>query len=175
MSQIPNRVVLVGCGSAKKEEGVHEAKDLYTSNYFQLKRKYAEVMTPDYRDVTSWYILSAKHYTLTPSTEIEPYDVSISDLSDFERGRWSVIVTRELTNMYLTVYSHNTEIVVLAGKDYAELLDFEDWRDVRYPFQECSGIGEQMQWMKQQIQQQLQRNEMKDKQNLEPFMAEGGC
>jgi len=33
----PAHAVLVGCGEAKRD-GVHEAQDLYTSNYFGLKR-----------------------------------------------------------------------------------------------------------------------------------------
>lgn len=77
--------VMIGCGRAKQDiETEVPAEELYTSTYFDLKKRYAEAVShpgenaPD--GTTGWTILSAKHDVLWPNIEVEPYDVTIEDL-----------------------------------------------------------------------------------------------
>lgn len=170
----PVRVTYVGCGKAKREltghpnhaENQYAAANLYTSNYFRLKREYAERMS------YSWRILSAKHASIPPFTAINPYDLTISDYpieEDDDRFRdpsystvddWrdSVLDSVEGTLDYLAKHDAHAaadELVFLAGRDYtdplrdglAKLADEYDV-EVRFPFDSTSGIGEQMSWLK---------------------------
>lgn len=155
----PNRVVLVGCGSKKKASGVHQAKDLYTSTYFELKRQYAEAVTPSdniggVRQAHNWWIVSAEHGVLHPTDEIEPYDTTMEDLTEYEKGRWVEEVKGSL-KAALSIYNPELEVVLLAGQEYADLIEIPDYRagTVRRPLQQCSGIGKQMQWLKEQIRE----------------------
>lgn len=142
------RVAFVGCGASKldTDEAV-PAKDLYTSNYFALKREYAEV-TCD-----GWFIVSAEHGVLQPDNEIEPYDTTITDLSDYELGKWSVRTSNEISNA-LSFWNAYKSAVVLMGSSYAEHIEewaFSTTRKVERPFKETSGIGEQMGLLRREI------------------------
>ena len=163
----PVRFTLVGCGKAKREgNGQYTAANLYTSNYSMLKREYAERMS-DF-----WNILSAKHGLLAPLDKVEPYDVTMSDypLDDesvpFQTiDEWAEDVLDSIEDLvYFRSRTSNPmigetaidQIVMLAGRPYLEPLrdglaeiaaeyDVEIW----YPFDETSGIGEQMGWLKE--------------------------
>lgn len=143
------RVAFVGCGASKvdTDEPV-PAKDLYDSNYFGLKREYAEEVCD------GWYIVSAEHGVIKPNDEIEPYDTTISDLSDYELGKWSVRVTRSIST-YLSFWNVTTTAVLLMGSDYLEHIDedeaFPGIRSYERPFDETSGIGEQMGLLRREI------------------------
>jgi hypothetical protein len=64
-----------------------KARDLYTSNYFHLKKQFAKrtAGVEGGRDGTSpWAILSAKHHVLMPWEDVKYYNKSIDDLGDDE-------------------------------------------------------------------------------------------
>lgn len=139
-------IVLVGCGS-EKADTARAAKDLYTSNYFNLKRKYAERFGDD------WYILSAKHYLLDPDAEIAPYSKDLGDLSQSERGQWAFRIRNDLEAEFDE--SEDLTFVLLAGKDYTDELwphiDALGWNVIR-PFQANDlDLFQQMEWLKEQI------------------------
>lgn len=156
------RIVLVGCGAAKCDCDQCEARELYTSNYFKLKRAYAEELGDE------WIILSATG-PLLPDEIVEPYDLRITrsgfegetepNHDDLESWANDVSV---VTNTLVEHLDHSVEIVVLAGRTYVEpirerLEAFEDYHEtvsVRFPFDDTSGIGEQMGWCKQQVDSQ---------------------
>jgi len=101
-------LVLVGCGKAKRDPDdpadVHlaevgpdetlgpnwkdetgpawKAKDLYSANYFGVKRELAETLTQWDGDTesTPWAILSAEHGIVHPWEVLTPYDTTIEDL-----------------------------------------------------------------------------------------------
>ncbi len=77
------RFVLIGCGDAKTDDPA-EARDLYTSSYFAVKRSCAEAAvqwarTAD-RRANTWAVLSAEHGILMPRQTVAPYDTTIEDL-----------------------------------------------------------------------------------------------
>jgi len=130
-------LVLVGCGDSKADAPA-AAKDLYTSNYFGLKRRYAEEFGDE------WAVLSAKYGLLDPGAEIEPYDVTVDDVDVDE---WGVAVAEDLPDV------RDTDVVVLAGPDYAQEIEgtlFLYGADVELPT-EGMKIGERMSWLSEQL------------------------
>lgn len=77
--------VLVGCGQQTQsiDEPV-EARDLNTSPYFALKRRYAEAVPQWAREASkrrnAWAILSAEHGIVPPRYEIESYERTVEEL-----------------------------------------------------------------------------------------------
>jgi hypothetical protein len=143
------RFVLIGCGAAKASESV-EARELYTSSYFAVKRQYAEAAvqwagTAD-RRANSWAILSAEHAVLPPRMEVDPYDTTIGDLRgkpiagesvyelpsgelvETELDRWAMRVHSTLASWLRRPFAADQqespcrELVVLAGSDYVDAL-----------------------------------------------------
>lgn len=170
----PVQLTYVGCGKAKRDIEGHPnhghnqyaAANLYTSNYFKLKREYAE------RESESWRVLSAKHGVFDPFVWATPYDLTITDYPISEEddqfrdppfltlSEWRDDVLESIENS-LNYYHgnddrpHVQELVMLAGQNYLEPLhdgldDLADEYDctVRYPFDGTSGIGDQMAWLK---------------------------
>jgi hypothetical protein len=71
------RFALIGCGAAKAQETV-EARELYTSSYFPVKRQHAEAAvqwagTAASR-VNSWGILLAEQAVIMPRLGVLPCD-----------------------------------------------------------------------------------------------------
>ena len=147
------RVAFVGCGASKVDvDEPIPAKDLYDSNYHYLKREYSET-TCD-----AWYIVSAEHGVLSPDEEVEPYDASLnpesdSYIGDYEAGKWSVRVSRSIS-MRLSFWNATTTAVLLMGSEYREHIQesaFSSIRNVERPFEGTSGIGDQMGWLREEI------------------------
>lgn len=138
-------VALVGCGKQQADEKT-AAKDLYSSDYFQKKRAWAEKHADD------WFILSAKHGVVDPDAIIAPYDRGIQELSDDEQRQWGEHVVETIRNSWDT---ENVEAVMLAGRGYREPVEQAGLGDVvarvRSPFEGTAGIGEQIAWLNDQI------------------------
>ncbi|RLM89039.1 DUF6884 domain-containing protein [Haloarcula sp. Atlit-7R] len=143
------RFVLIGCGDAKTDDPA-EARDLYTSSYFAVKRSYAEAAvqwarTAD-RRANTWAVLSAEHGILMPRQTVAPYDTTIEDLRDdpiegeanyrlpsgeqveTRLDRWALRVHSSLGDWLRRPYAADQqespcrELVVLAGSDYVDAL-----------------------------------------------------
>lgn len=152
----PPRIALVGCGSAKvdlEQDETTEARDLYSSNYFGLKREYAETCCDQ------WMILSAEHGLLSPYEEIATYDASLkpssdSYIGDYEAGKWSVQTSQSLET-FKSFQSIHARFIVLAGEDYVKHLEstLGSWSNVEYPFRsdDLGGIGDQMGWLRDEV------------------------
>ena len=148
-------LVVVGCGAAKRDE-ITEAGKLYTSTYFSKKREFAQTRGDD------WAILSAEHGLIKPTTEIPPYDTTISDLGGDGLDELAHSVGMDLINW---VADHkadgsDVELIVLAGKSYIEPMRERETfaagidERVSYPLQEndLGGIGEQMAWLADRVE-----------------------
>lgn len=144
------RVAIVGCGAAKRDLDPGETVEigtLYTSNYATLKREYAEVLCDD------WYILSAKYGLVRHDTEVETYDHTLDDLEPDTREAWRNRV-REQFREALARRPPSTTWVLLAGQQYLDALNLTIRAlgvPVERPFDDTSGIGEQMGWLRAQI------------------------
>lgn len=152
---------VIGCGNAKKDEPT-EAAELYTSNYFQLKREYAD----HFADRT--IILSAEHGLVWGKKTIEPYDTTLED-------RDREVLVDEVAWCLRSPFTHHPwadEILLLAGKNYASVYhdalererDFgpdavADDLEVVDVFAEADlgGIGEQMGWIRRAVDRDLRQ------------------
>jgi hypothetical protein len=168
--------VLVGCGAQKADEP-RPARDLYTSTYFRLKRRYAEAATAwaGKHQASAWAILSASRGVIPSRIETEPYDTTIADLDGDELDTWARRVRSALTSWLNWPFSSDNDprdspcgrLVVLAGEQYIQPLEGRDAFSGKvkpgqkggpglptppeFPFREhdLGGIGEQMGWLKE--------------------------
>lgn len=97
--------VVLGCGD-RKREGKHRAVDLYTGPLFSARLAYAEKLGGPHA------ILSAKLGLVSPSQEVETYDLNISQLSSAEADAWS----REAAGKILAQAGDRPIVLLLAGK-----------------------------------------------------------
>lgn len=102
-------IALVAC-SATKRSSPSSAENLYSSALFSNARNVAKTVAD------SWFILSAKHGLLAPSTRIEPYDTSLKDLTRPAKDAWVTQVESDITSRLPC----NSTILLLAGRTYSE-------------------------------------------------------
>jgi len=134
-------VYLVACVSQKLDRRARAA-DLYRSDWFRKARTYVEEAG------APWYVLSAAHGLVPPSKRLNPYDVTLRDLSAAERRLWGEKTVSQLRRAIGA--RHPGPIVFLAGRLYREpLLAFAGDR-AAIPMQGM-GIGQQKAWLASQI------------------------
>lgn len=131
------KLILVSC-VGKKLEGIHNAKDLYISDWFKKARIYAE------KNSDIWAILSAKYGLVFPEDEIESYEMYLPKQSKDYRINWA----KEIANKINLISP--TEVEILAGKTYREYLITLLQCNVVIPM-EGLGIGQQLKWLKEVI------------------------
>ncbi len=117
------------------------AQDMYISQWFKAARRYVESIG------TEWYILSAKHGVISPTTILEPYNQTLNQMSAQERLGWAGTVMAQLQ----AIAPDGTEVVFLAGRLYRETLIpqlIKAGYTIRVPMEKL-GIGEQLAWLSQ--------------------------
>jgi hypothetical protein len=135
----PKPLFLVQCVSRKRSTTA-AARDLYQSDWFRKARAYVESQGG------SWFILSGKHHLLDPTKRIEPYNITLNQMSAASRREWADTVLGQLRPHC----PPGSEVVVLAGDRYREHLvsRLKEWRcHVRVPLLGL-GIGKQLAWLK---------------------------
>jgi len=141
--------VFVGCGSDKAEEP-RPARDLYTSDFFAKRRRVAELIGD------KWWVLSAKHHVVQPDEVLEPYDRTLSKMTEDQIAAWAAEVKVALS-MAPWLDDAESRLVVLAGMDYyepwAEWIREEHEVELDLPFAETEGIGEQNRILKRWIRE----------------------
>ena len=131
-------IALVAC-AARKQEHPAQAADLYVSDLFRKSRNHAE------RHAEAWFVLSAKHGLIEPTTEIEPYEMTLSTMRSAERQDWSARVLRQLER----VVKRGDTVIMLAGARYREGIEpglRELGANVEVPMAGLR-IGEQLAWL----------------------------
>lgn len=137
---------LVSCVKNKQDEPA-PPKELYTSDYFQKMRRYAE------REHHDWWILSAKHGLLDPDGEaIDPYDETLTGAQKAKQRKWAESVFTELDRVGLL--DEDIRLVIHAGRAYyGELLPHlseSEVGDISIPT-EGMQIGETLAWYKERL------------------------
>jgi hypothetical protein len=135
-------IYLVSC-VASKGEHVCEAKELYTSPLFKKMRQYAE------KYAENWYILSTKYHLLRPEEVIEPYELTLKQMSAEEIRTWA----QETLEMLKKELYPTDVVTIFAGKQYRRYLlksIQEMCHEVRVPMENL-GIGQQLQWLKENL------------------------
>lgn len=115
------KIVLIACVS-KKNNFKTKAKDLYVSPLFKYSLAYSYSLNPN-----KIYILSALHHLLELETEIEPYNVTLSNipkskrkeglrvLNRIEKAEWGKTVVKMLSKH---ADLQNDQFIFLAGQEY---------------------------------------------------------
>jgi hypothetical protein len=127
---------LVAC-SRRKARHPAPACELYVSPLFRAARAYAERQYGPGR----WLILSALHGLVDPDTILDPYDLSLRQLSAREREAWGNRVAVGLRDRFpagMLLWFH-------AGVLYRDAIAPVVAHQVRFPLAGL-GIGEQLAW-----------------------------
>lgn len=133
-------LILVGCVKTKLP-GRHRARNLYRSDLFLGRHRYAESQG------VPWFILSAKYGLLAPDDEVDSYDVTLLELSPNERAEWVRRVLTEIDRR-LGLLSGKT-VEIHAGFEYREygLKRGLESRGAKVVIPlEHAGIGQQLAW-----------------------------
>lgn len=117
----PRRIALVGCGKQKLTHAA-PARELYTGPLFRSSLAVAEAEFG--ADV---WILSAQHGLVDLDEQLEPYDLTLDDLTPESLQDWARDVLRNLVDD-----DHGTpaRLTVYAGRNYVEQLGLylpDDW------------------------------------------------
>jgi len=139
------RIALISC-SATKGFRAAPAEQLYAaSDLFAKSKAYAEQIG------ARWFILSAKHGLVDPKRVVEPYDVTMRDLTVREKNLWTANVLDALASRELA--DKQTHVTILADVLYRELIE--------QPLRRCGctvetplanlAIGKQKAWLKAAI------------------------
>jgi cytoplasmic iron level regulating protein YaaA (DUF328/UPF0246 family) len=114
-------IVLIACVS-KKGDKKAKAKDLYLSPLFRNSLEYAETLKPD-----KIFILSALYHLLELDTEIEPYNVTLSNVSKTKRKPGLKVLNstekKEWGKKVIEMLSAQADLerdrfIILAGQEY---------------------------------------------------------
>ena len=132
------KIVLISCVSKKLSHRA-SAENIYTSSLFKLNLKYAKKLAPD-----AIYILSAKHGLLSLNQEVDPYELTLSNMKASEVKEWAEKVIEQIKNISTI---DNTEYIFLAGEKYRKYL-LPHLNKTRIPLQGLR-IGEQLQRLKE--------------------------
>lgn len=133
-------IYLVAC-VAQKIDRRASAAELYRSDWFRKARTYVEGTG------SRWLILSAAHGLVRPSQPLDPYDLTLRDLSAAERRLWGELTAHRLRRAIGP--RHTAPIVFLAGRLYREPLLAVAGDRAIVPMAGM-GIGEQKKWLARQ-------------------------
>ncbi len=147
-----NKIVLIACVS-KKGRSKAKAKDLYTSSLFKYSLAYAYSLKPD-----KIFILSALHHLLDLEKEIEPYDVTLSNvpknkrkpglkvLDNEEKDEWGKKVIQQLSEKSDL---KNDRYIILAGLEYIKPII----KHIKHIEQPLKGLrqGERLKFLKKHV------------------------
>lgn len=108
------KICLVGC-SAKKNDGVLPAGELYCGELFKLCQKYCETHCVPY------LILSSCYGCIPPTKKIQAYDLRITQKSSKEKFSWAFLVEGALRRAQV---SSGDQVLFLAGNEYFKPLEW---------------------------------------------------
>ena len=143
MSSIPKGAVcLIACCSAKAPHAA-PVRHFYTSDLFRKSLAFAD------RNGFKWAVLSAKHGLILPDQVIEPYDLSIAQLTAMNGKahyhQWGAQIADALGHF------ETRDFVFLAGQRYRDAITSSQiWRARLYQAHipmEGLGIGQQKAWL----------------------------
>ncbi len=134
-------IALISCVSMKLDKKA-KVKDIYISPLFKKNLEYARNRnTPD----ESIFILSALHGLIGLEEEIDPYDVTLIDMSTREKNQWARKVFKQIQNHPDIPDLKEVKFIILAGMNYRETLE-PVLPNVEMPLLGLP-IGRQLEWL----------------------------
>ncbi len=100
-------IYLITCVKTKQAKR-SLASELYVSPNFRKLKALAA------KRAERWYILSAKYGLLEPGQAIDPYELTLNEMSKAERKEWASGVFRQLTE----VIAPKDRVTILGGQKY---------------------------------------------------------
>lgn len=129
-------VCLIACCGPKVAKAA-PVRHLYTSALFRKSVAFAE------RNEWRWAVLSAKHGLVQSDDVLEPYDVTLSRMTAWERFEWADRTHRQLAS----TFPCGTEFIVLAGRHYRAAV-----AGLPHTVPMAGlGIGRQLQWLTERL------------------------
>lgn len=104
-------IALVSCVATKRSDKC-AARDLYVSSWFKKVRQHVEAAGIE------WYILSAKYGLLHPNQLIEPYELTLNNMSVRDRHNWA----HRVQGQFHEQLPGRDRFVLFAGFRYREFL-----------------------------------------------------
>jgi cytoplasmic iron level regulating protein YaaA (DUF328/UPF0246 family) len=132
------KIVLISCVSVKQEHKAR-AEELYISPLFKYGLAYAKSLKPD-----QVYILSAKYGLVGLDEVIEPYNITLNNMSSKKIKEWSESV---LSQMRQKMNLDTNKIIFLAGENYRKYL-IPHIKNYIIPLKNL-GIGKQLKYLKE--------------------------
>lgn len=109
---------------------------------FKISLKYAQSLNPD-----KIFILSAKYGLLNLDDEIEPYNETLNEKTNYEIKEWAIEVIKKLSK---ETFLDKDKFIFLAGNSYRKFL-IPYIKNYDIPMYGLS-IGRQLQYLKNVIQ-----------------------
>lgn len=110
----PSKNIFIGCGVAKADHRT-DAEHMYIGSLTQKSLEYAE----KYFKKSHIFILSAKHHILRLSDIIDPYNLTLKDMSEEEKDKWAKEVIDQARERSIKIDNQ----YFIAGQDYLEPLE----------------------------------------------------
>lgn len=136
------KIVLIQCCSTKHDSKT-TAEKLYISPLFKYMLKYAKALNPD-----KIFILSALHHVVELTDELSPYNLTLNNMSQEARKKWSVKTLYDLKSKGCDF--ERDSFVILAGVKYREYL-MPRMKNVSVPLKGL-GIGKQLSVLKKMVE-----------------------
>ena len=130
-------IVFLSCVKSKRDTAC-AARDMYTSDLFKKSLAYALQLNP--RKV---YILSAKYGLLELNEHIEPYNLTLNEMSEEKRKAWAYKVCKQCEQKGI---SYSEEVIFLCGNNYRKYL-MRKFKNANAPLGNM-GIGKQLAFYK---------------------------
>ncbi len=136
-------IALISCVSEKLD---HKAKvcDIYISPLFKKNIEYASL-----RKVEDIFILSALHGLIGLNEEIDPYNLTLNDMSTRDKNCWARKVFQQIKDHPDIPDIKEVNFIILAGMNYRNMLE-PVLPHVEIPL-EGLPIGKQLQRLTQEI------------------------
>lgn len=138
------KIALISCTKLKQNYRC-EAQEMYKpSQLFSKILRYIKIQNYD-----KWFILSAKYELLKPNEIIEPYNISLNNMNKKEKIHWS-------NNVFKQLIKYKPDLIdFYAGENYRKYLIplIEDENIIYYIPLKGLGIGKQMQWLNNRMEE----------------------
>ncbi len=140
------KIALISCVSMKLDKKA-KVKDIYISPLFKKNLEFArnQKINDD-----SIFILSALHGLLAIDDEIDPYNLTLNDMSTRDKNRWARKVFQQIKDHPDIPDIKEVNFIILAGMNYRGILE-PVLPHVEIPL-EGLPIGKQLQWLTQEIE-----------------------
>lgn len=133
-------IVFLSCVKSKRKRRC-EAQEMYISDLFIKSLQYAKQLKP-----TAIYILSAKYGLLKLNDMIEPYELTLNNMTEKQRKMWACKVIKQCQQKGI---NFNDKAIFLCGKHYRKYV-MTKFKNSQAPLSHL-GIGKQLQFYKNNI------------------------